>query len=156
MKASDLVAELEARFRCQQGPHTAFVTTVSGREFYEMIGVEANPYELGLLNEKPRPGIIRNGVTARVYQTEDEACAATMASFNAYEADWRYSHKGRNPFLVWRYDSPHAFWFSDDDGIEGHGRVKLRLTLCNEETVDISDTEYDKIRTLELGQKIGL
>lgn len=96
MKASDLVAELEARFRCVQGPYWAYI---GSRELYVMIGAEADPRQSGIMCEKPKPGVVRQSVQQQSYKTEDEACAATLEAFNAYEADWRKTHEGPEPVL---------------------------------------------------------
>lgn len=154
MNATDLVAELESRYPCVQGLHRARCQT---GEPYVVIGAEWRR-----LGEEHRPkgehipGTVRECVRSISYGDEDTACQQTLVAFNAYEAHWRTQPQPDvPPVLYWRYDTPHAFWYGDDEGPKGErGRLKVRLVLSALQVVEISDDEYDAQRRAELADQI--
>lgn len=156
MIAADLVAELESRYPCIQGLHRSVCQTgepyvVIGSE-WRRLGEEHRP------KGNPIPGVVREGVRRELYATEDEACVYWLRAFDLYVEDWGRCRgpEEAKPFLYWRYDAPHIFWYGDESkcgGIEV-GAIKCRLVLSVLPVVPVSDADYDAQRRAELEHRI--
>jgi hypothetical protein len=156
MIASDLVAELESRFKCVQGQMRAYSQT---QEPYVDIGFEdwrysAEPPKVNGVG--PQPGTIRQLAHRRLYFTEDDACRDWLRAFDIYAAAWRTANQGETPTLYWRYAAPHIFWYGDESwrlvgGVRTPvGALKCRLVLSCRPVVEIDDAAYDAARTAQL------
>lgn len=122
MIAADLVAELESRFRCVDGPHRAICQT---NEPYVMFNILA--------------------------PTEDEGCQRALDAFRAYEDDWRKANPGQHPVLYWRFaPQERIMWEWHEDKRLLRGRIYTRFCLSCRPVVELDDDAYDAQRTEEL------
>lgn len=164
MNTADLLAELESRYACVQGPFRRVCQT---GEAYVTIGFEdwdrpTRLHDKGLkASLGPRvPGVIRWASPRRHHLTEDEACQDFLKAFALYERHWRDGHPGgAHPVLYWRYD-PQIHWYPDERAPRqnraksAYGAIKCRLVLSNLPVVEVSDADYDAARTSQLEREL--
>jgi len=161
MNAADVVAQLEGRYPCVQGPYrnrcqTGARYVVIGLEDWSRRGGENNDH-LG----KRMAGVVRETAPRCLYETEDEACKAFFMAFYGYESAWAAEPDGdprrHTTRLYWRYDAPHIFWdamVTKRGGVDV-GALRARLVLSCAPVVEVSDADYDAARTAELERDLA-
>ncbi len=150
MNAADVVAELEGRYPCLQGPHRAICQT---GDTYVDIGFEDPAIGSGVYHDRAVPGVVRPMMPRCRYDSEEAAAQDFLTAFALYEAATRLRYRLRAGaegafFLYWRYDAPHCFWYQEDRAL------KCRLVLSANKVVDIGDHDYDAARRAELAHDI--
>lgn len=160
MNTADLLAELESRYACVQGPFRRVCQT---GEAYVTIGFEdwerpTRRHDKGLDASLGAhiPGVIRCAAPRRHHLTEDEACRDFLKAFALYERHWRDGHPGDvHPVLYWRYD-PQIHWYPEESVAKAkpYGAIKCRLVLSNLPVVEVSGADYDAARTSQLEREL--